>query len=148
MELYKLFFDIYFISRVIISIIYSDIMDTGLKNININTKNHSILRPLEKSKQFFFIHISLMPVIHFPQNTRKQSQNAKNEKHIAGYFVFCAPFFPFHILHQDQHLRKKSKDFVVYFFAALIKHEIRMKYEKCIASVSYFMARFAKTFAK
>ncbi len=34
---------------------------------------------------------------------------------------------------------KKSKDFVVYFFAALIKHKIRMKYEKCIVSISYFV---------
>ncbi len=33
---------------------------------------------------------------------------------------------------------------MVYFFTALIKHEIRMKYEKCIASVSYFVVYFAK----
>ncbi len=29
-------------------------------------------------------------------------------------------------------------------FVALIKHEICMKYEKCIASVSYFVVCFAK----
>ncbi len=39
-------------------------------------------------------------------------------------------------------------DFVVYFFAALIKHEIHVKYEKCMASVSYFVVCFAKTVAK
>ncbi len=37
---------------------------------------------------------------------------------------------------------------MVYFFVALIKQEIRMKCEKCIVSVSYFVACFAKTFAK
>ncbi len=44
--------------------------------------------------------------------------------------------------------KEKSKDFLVYFFAALIKHKIHMKYEKCIVSVSYFVVCFIKTFAK
>ncbi len=49
-------------------------------------------------------------------------------------FAFHAPFFAFCILqhfapHRDWHLREKSKDFVVYFFAALIKYKIHMKYE-------------------
>ncbi len=55
-----------------------------------------------------------------------------------NFFAFCACFFAFHILGQGWHLCEKSKDFVVYFFycfAALIKYEIRMKYEKCIMSV-------------
>ncbi len=74
--------------------------------------------------------------------------NAKNEKCIAGRFAsrfaFCAPFFAFRISHQGWHTRKNSEDFVVYFFAALIKHEIRMKCEKCIVSVSYFVVCFVK----
>ncbi len=63
------------------------------------------------------------------------------------FFAFCAPVFAFHILQrsrQGRHLCEKSKDFVVYFFAALVKHEIHMKYEKCIVSVSYFVMCFAK----
>ncbi len=61
-------------------------------------------------------------------------------------FTFCPLFslFAFHSILP----RKKLKDFVVYIFAALIKHEIRMKYEKCIASVLYFVEYFAKTFTK
>ncbi len=77
---------------------------------------------------------------------------ATNEKCIAGYFMsfvtfleFRIPFFAFRILRLGQHSCEKSKDFVVYFFAALKKHEIRMKYEKCIASVSYFAVCFVKT---
>ncbi len=79
---------------------------------------------------------------------------AKNEKCILSgvfcvtLFVFCAPFFAFRILCQCRHSSEKSKDFVVYFFAVLIKHEIRIKYEKCIESVSYFVMCFRKTFAK
>ncbi len=57
-------------------------------------------------------------------------------------FAFC------NILYQDQHSCEKSKDFVVYFFAVLIKHEICMKYEKSILSVSYFTVCFVKTFVK
>ncbi len=64
------------------------------------------------------------------------------------FFAFRAPFFAFHILRQGWHSRKKSKDFVVYFFMALIKHEIRMKCEKCIVSVSYFLVCFTKTLTK
>ncbi len=37
-----------------------------------------------------------------------------------------------------------SRPYVVYFFIALIKHEIRLKYEKCIVSVSHFMVCFTK----
>ncbi len=58
------------------------------------------------------------------------------------FFVFRDPFslFTFHsILHQGRHSREKSKDFVVYFFAASIKHKIHTKYEKCMLSVSYFV---------
>ncbi len=58
------------------------------------------------------------------------------------FFAFCAPFFRF--LHFTQHLHENSKDFVVCFFAVLVKHEIRMKCGKCIVSVSYFIVCFVK----
>ncbi len=60
------------------------------------------------------------------------------------FFHVSRPFFTFHILRQGLHLREKSKDLVVNFFAALIKHKIRIKYEKCIVSDSYFVVCFAK----
>ncbi len=73
----------------------------------------------------------------------------KNKKCIAGYFEFYASFFAFRsILCQGQHLREKAKDFVVYFFAALIKHEIRMESKKCVVSISYFVVCFAKILTK
>ncbi len=68
------------------------------------------------------------------------------------FFSSYAPLFPllaFHsILRPGRHSHKKSKDFVVHFFTALIKHELCMKYEKCIVNVSYFVVCFTKTFAK
>ncbi len=84
----------------------------------------------------------LRPAIHLSQNTRKHSQNARNEKCIAGYL---APIFS----HSSQgwHSREKSNDFAIHFFAAL-KHKIHVKYEKYIVSVSYFAVCFAKTLAK
>ncbi len=93
---------------------------------------------------------------HLSRNMRNRSRNTKNEKCIAGYFAslfscFVPLFllFVFHsILHQGWHSHKKSKDFMVYFFAALIKHEIRVKHEKCIVNISYFVVCFVKTFAK
>ncbi len=88
-------------------------------------------------------------VTHLSQNMRKRLRNAKNKKCIVGYFAsLFSHFFAFCISCQGQHARKKSKDFIVYFFAALIKHEICMKYEKYIVSVSYFAVCFTKTFAK
>ncbi len=86
------------------------------------------------------------PALHISRNTRKPSWNAKNKKCISA--VFRVSFFPFRISRQGRHSCEKSEDFVVYFFAALIKHEIRMKYEKWIASISYFVVWFAKTFVK
>ncbi len=91
------------------------------------------------------------PAVHLSQNRWKRSQNTKNKKCIARYFasffVFRS-FFAFRISLQGWHLREKSKDLVVYFFTALIKHEIHMKYKKCIGSVSYFMVCCVKTSAK
>ncbi len=91
---------------------------------------------------------SLWLAIHLKQNTRK----AKNEKCIVGYFV---PFFSRFALLFSLFLfcirvgiHAKTKDFVVYFFAALIKHKICMKCEKCIVSVSYFVVCFVKNTRK
>ncbi len=67
--------------------------------------------------------------------------------YFASLFSHFAPFFSLFAC-QSRHSHKKSKDFVVYFFDALIKHKIRVKYEKCIVSVSYLVVWFAKTFAK
>ncbi len=72
---------------------------------------------------------------------QKLARNAKNERCIAGYFTLLFSLFVVirNISCQDWHSCEKSKDFVVYFFVALIKHEIRMQCEKCIVSVSYFV---------
>ncbi len=69
----------------------------------------------------------------------------KCEKRKVYSRIFCVTFlhfvpfftlFAFHsILHQGRHSREKSKNFAVYFFAALIKHEIHMKYEKSTAGL-------------
>ncbi len=88
--------------------------------------------------------------IHLSQNTRKHLRNAK-KKLYSG--VFCITFFVFCILQhfapmQCQHSHKKSKEFLVYFFPALIKHKICMKYEKCIVNVSYFVVCFVNTLTK
>ncbi len=91
----------------------------------------------------------LRPAIHL-------SQNEKNRKCIAMYFAsLFSHFVPLFLLFAFCSLcarvgiRAKSQiDFVVYFFVALIKHKILMKYEKYIVSVSYFVVCFTKTFAK
>ncbi len=90
--------------------------------------------------------------IHLSQNMRKWLRNAKNKKCMAGYFVSLfsrfAPLlslFAFRsISHEGWHLCEKSMDFVVYLFAALIKHKIRMKYEKYRMSVCCILRCFAK----
>ncbi len=96
------------------------------------------------------------PAIRLSQNKRKWVRNVKNEKCVAEYFAslfshfaLLFSFFAFcSILHQGQHSHENSKDFVVYFFAALIKTEICLKCEKCIVSGSHFEVCFVKTFAK
>ncbi len=84
------------------------------------------------------------------------SRNVTNEKCIAGYFApFFSHFAPLFLLfvfcsisHLGRHSCENLKDFLVYFFAALIKHEICLQCEKCIVSVSHFVVCFAKTFTK
>ncbi len=105
---------------------------------------------------FFLPLFIIWPAVHLLRYTRKRLQNAKNEKCMARYFASLfshfAPIFSLlafrSILLQSCHSCEKSKEFVVYFFVALIKHKICVKYEKCKASVSYFVVRFAKTFTK
>ncbi len=80
--------------------------------------------------------------------TKYAKIGAKCEKWKVYSGVFCTTFFAFRISHQGRHACENSKDFVVYFFAALIKHKIHLECEKCIVSVSHFVACFAKTFAK
>ncbi len=58
---------------------------------------------------------------------------AKCEKRKVDSGIFRVPFSAFgSILRQGRHSCEKSKDFMVYFFVALIKHEIRMACEKCM----------------
>ncbi len=56
------------------------------------------------------------------------------------FFTFCVPFFVFRILRQGRHSCENSKDFVVYFFPALIKHKIRMKCE-CIVRMAIHLSQ-------
>ncbi len=95
----------------------------------------------------YYLFCILRPAIHLSQNMKKQSRNAKNKMCIAGCCVTFFLFRPFScVLHfaLGSDLYEKSKDFVVYFFAALIKHRIHIKYEKCIDSVSYFVVCLRK----
>ncbi len=81
------------------------------------------------------------------KNDRKMRKTKSVQRGISRqFFHILRPFL--RILRQGRLLRKKSKDFVVYFFAALIKHKICTKCKKCIVSVSYFVVRLAETFAK
>ncbi len=80
----------------------------------------------------------------------RRSQNVKNEKCTARYFAFHTPFSLLafcSISQQVRHLREKLEDFVVYFFAALIKHEIPLKCEKCIVC-GVFRENIRKVHAK
>ncbi len=87
----------------------------------------------------------ITPAIHLSQNTKKPLRNAKNKTCTVKYF---AKYFASLFSHFAAFYARKVKDFVSYFFMTLIKHEIYMKCGKRIASVSYFMVCFAKTFAK
>ncbi len=94
-------------------------------------------------------HISL----HFDTLIAKYAKmGAKNKKYsrvFCAFFCVPSPFFTFRCISREcRHSCKNWKDFVVYFFAALIKHEIRVKCEKCIVSVSYFVMCFVKNTRK
>ncbi len=50
------------------------------------------------------------------------------------FLTFCDPFFAFafqSISRQSRLSFEKSKDFVVYFFVTLTKHEMRIMYSEC-----------------
>ncbi len=65
--------------------------------------------------------------------------------HFFSHFASLFWLFAFHsILRQGRYSCEMSKDFVGFFFMALIKYEIHLKCEKCIVSVSHFMVRFPK----
>ncbi len=82
---------------------------------------------------------SLLHKADYTLITKYAKMGAKCEKWKVYSGVFRATFFAFRISHQGWHSRENSKNFVVYFFALLIKHEIRMKCERCIVNVSYFV---------
>ncbi len=95
-------------------------------------------------------------VIHLLRNNMKMITKCKkwkvySELFCVTFFAFYATFFAFHIL---QHFApgsafvRKVKGFRGLFSTVLIKHEICMKYEKYIVSVSYFVVCFSKTFVK
>ncbi len=102
------------------------------------------------------MHEILRPVIHLSWNVRKWARNAKNKKCIARYFAplfsCLAPLFSLlvfrNISRQGRHSREKSKDFVGYFFAALIEHKICMKCEKCVVIFSILWCVSRKTLTK
>ncbi len=92
---------------------------------------------------------SVKPAIRLLRNMWKRSQNAKNKKCIAGnlrhFFHISHTFSRFSLSHftvfraRGSAFTRKVEGFCGLFFATLIKHEIRMKYEKYIVSVSYFL---------
>ncbi len=59
--------------------------------------------------------------------------------------VYSGVFYITSISHQGRHLYETSKDFMAHHFAALMKHEIWMKNDKCIASFSLFAVPFCET---
>ncbi len=91
--------------------------------------------------------------IHLSQNTRKQSQNAKNEKCIARYFASLFSLFAFRsISRQSQHLRENSEGFYGLFFRGINKtwnsHEIRKVYSECFVFRGVFRKNICEIPAK
>ncbi len=89
--------------------------------------------------------------IYLSRNCMKCSQNVKNVKRSLLLHFFHISHYFCRILHHftpGAAFLRNFKGFYCLFSAALMKHEIWMKYEKCIASVSYFVVCFAKTLAK
>ncbi len=88
------------------------------------------------------------PAIHLSRNTQKWAQNAKSKKCMVGYFASLfsgfTSLFRFLYFAPGSTFTQKVKGFRGLFFAALIKHKIHIKCEKCIVSVLYFVACFAK----
>ncbi len=79
----------------------------------------------------FVTFVTVAPFYLHPEDgyTCIAKMSAKCEKLKVYSGVFRATFYSFRISHQGKYSHEKSKDFVVYFFTALIKHKIRMKYE-------------------
>ncbi len=74
--------------------------------------------------------------------THVLQNSTKCEKRKVYSGVFCVTFLFRTILHQGRHSRETSKRFHSLFFH---RHEIWMKYKKCIVGDLYFVACFAKT---
>ncbi len=80
-------------------------------------------------------------------NAKCEKQKVHSRVFHVTFFAFHVPFFSFRILQHfvpGSAFVQKLKGFRGLFFAALVKHEIRLKCKKCILSVSYFVVCFAK----
>ncbi len=98
---------------------------------SLQLKNNQTDRPIESFSE------TVRPAINFLWNKRKWS------KAYSGVFHISHPFSLIFAFHIKSGIRAKSRRIMwVYFFAALIKHEICMKYEKYVGSVSYFVVYF------
>ncbi len=82
------------------------------------------------------------------ENGCEMQKMKSTQRGISTFFAFCAPFFRFSHFVPELAFAWKLKGFCGLFFAALIKHEIRLKCKKCIVSVLHFVVCFAKTFVK
>ncbi len=103
--------------------------------------------------------VSVGPIWHAciairPAKHRYWSRNRRKQLlFCVTFFLFCAPFFRFShfaAFHTRVSIRAKNQkilwfiSFIFFFFAALIKNEIRIIYKKCVVSVSYFVVCFTK----
>ncbi len=68
---------------------------------------------------------------HAQTISKCEKQKVYSEVFHVIFFMSRVPFFTFRILCQGRYLCKKLKDFVIYFFAALLKHEIRKVCSEC-----------------
>ncbi len=123
---------------------------------------YTYVKFLKKFCEIVFHVGTSLGVIHLSQNTWKWARNAEKGKEIARYFATLfsqlaplflqlAPLFsrfvpPFSC--QGPHSQEKSKDFVVYFFPALIKHEKNKPRRKVYSDCFVFRGVLQKTFAK
>ncbi len=102
---------------------------------NTGFYSHRLSANYLTQKNTVHLGCNLRPAIHLSRNMRKWLWNAKNEKCIAGYFAYffgvSRPVFRFLHFAQGSVFVQKVKWFRVFFFVTLLKHEIRMKYEKC-----------------
>ncbi len=95
----------------------------------------------------FFSNAFVRTAIHLSPNMQKLKVHSRVLH--ATFFAFCAPFFRFSLhFTPGSAFARKVKRFCGLFFAALIKREIRMQYEKCIGNESFVVHDFRKIPAK